>query len=192
MLVDAAAFEAAVTGASTLLDWTDRRYHDDLFVTYTGRIIELMGGTGPGVVRAAREIYDDWAHHHHFEMYDEVPEVLRALQRRGLRLGLISNSHRRLDSFQSHFEIEGLLSVTVSSAELGVMKPHPRIFQEALERMQVPASGAVMVGDSLAHDVMGARQIGMRGVLLDRGATAHVDDPTISVIRTLEDLAGVL
>ena len=50
-----------------------------------------------------------------------------------------------------------MMSVTVSSAEFGVMKPDPRIFQEALDRMDVAASRAVMVGDSLAHDVIGAR-----------------------------------
>ena len=185
-------FDVAVAGAASVLDSAEQLYHADLFVTYTGRIIKLMGGTGPGVDLAAREIYDDWAQHHHFEMYDDVPEALTALRARGLKLGLISNSHRCLTSFQSHFDIEGLMSVTVSSAEFGVMKPDPRIFQEALERMDVPASRAVMVGDSLAHDVIGARQAGMRAVLLDRGACASTEDPEITVIRSLRELSGVL
>jgi putative hydrolase of the HAD superfamily len=187
-----ALFDVAVAGAATVLDSADQLYHDELFVNYTSRIIKLMGGQGPGVALAAREIYDDWAQHHHFEMYEDVPEALTALRARGLRLGLISNSHRCLTSFQSHFDIEGLMSVTVSSAEFGVMKPDPRIFQEALDRMDVPASRAVMVGDSLAQDVIGARQAGMRAVLLDRGASANTDDPEITVIRSLRELADVL
>jgi HAD superfamily hydrolase (TIGR01509 family) len=190
--VDPEAFDAAVAGAAVLLDAPASRDHDALFVDYTSRIISLMGGAGPGVMTAAREIYDDWAHHHHFELYDDVPEALLALHTRGLRLGLISNSHRSLTSFQSHFALDGLLSVFVSSAEFGVMKPDRRIFQEALDRMQVPAVQAVMVGDSLAHDVMGARQLGMRGVWLDRSRTGRVDDPTIPVIRTLTELIDVL
>ena len=109
-----------------------------------------------------------------------------------MKLGLISNSHRCLTSFQAHFAIEGLMSVTVSSAEFGYMKPDPRIFQEALERMEVSASRAVMVGDSLAHDVHGARQAGMRAVLLDRGQRVTLDDPTITVIRSLAELSNVL
>jgi HAD superfamily hydrolase (TIGR01662 family) len=190
--VDPAAFEAAVAGAAQMLESADDLYHSDLFTGYTARIIELMGGCGPGVERAAREIYDDWAQHHHFEMYDDVPAALTTLHVRGLKLGLISNSHRCLTSFQTHFAIEGLMSVTVSSAEFGHMKPDPRIFQEALERMQVPASRAVMVGDSLAHDIVGARRAGMRGVLLDRGQRVTLDDPTIAVIRSLAELAKVL
>jgi putative hydrolase of the HAD superfamily len=190
--INAAAFDAAVAGAADVLESAVQLYHDDLFVNYTSRIIKLMGGTGPGVALAAREIYDDWAQHHHFELYDEVPATLVALRARGLKLGLISNSHRCLKSFQSHFELEGLMSVTISSAEFGVMKPDPRIFQEAMDRMDVPASRAVMVGDSLAHDVIGARQAGMRAVLLDRAACARTDDPEITVIRSLRELAEVL
>ena len=40
-------------------------------------LIELMGGEGPGVESAAREIYDEWAHHHHFSLYDDVTSTLR-------------------------------------------------------------------------------------------------------------------
>ena len=42
-----------------------------------------MGGRGPGVVEAAREIYEQWAVNHHFEMYDDVAPVLTALRRAG-------------------------------------------------------------------------------------------------------------
>lgn len=193
--VDEAAFEAAVSSAAILLDAPDQRYHDEIFVRYTSRIIELMGGEGPSVAIAAREIYDDWAHHHHFEMYADVPAALRQLQQQGVRMGLISNSHRSLIGFQEHFALHGLMTVAVSSAEFGVMKPDPRIFQEALDQMQVTASESVMVGDSLPHDVLGARQIGMRGVWLDRDrrrARATDFDATIPVIESLADLPDLL
>ncbi len=193
--VDEAAFEVAVNAAAGLLDGPDQRDHDEIFVRYTSRIIELMGGQGPGVAIAAREIYDDWAHHHHFEMYDDVPGALRELQRRQVKMGLISNSHRSLIGFQEHFALHGLMTVAVSSAEFGVMKPDPRIFQEALDQMQVTAAEAVMVGDSLPHDVLGARQIGMRGVWLDRDgrrAGATDLDATIPVIDSLDQLSAVL
>ncbi|MCC7186699.1 MAG: HAD family hydrolase [Acidobacteria bacterium] len=193
--VDEAAFAVAVAASANLLDSPDQRYHDEIFVRYTSRIIELRGGSGPGVAIAAREIYDDWAHHHHFEMYDDVPDALRALQRQGVRMGLISNSHRSLVGFQEHFALHGLMTVAVSSAEFGVMKPDPRIFQEALDQMQVSAANAVMVGDSLPHDVLGARQMGMRGVWLDRDGRREQAtnlDVTIPVIGSLQELPAWL
>lgn len=190
--VDETAFDAAVAASLTVLDSPDQRYRDEIFIAYTSQIIERMGGVGPGVDAAAREIYDEWARHDHFEMYDDVPEALQALHRQGVRMGVISNSHRPLVSFLEHFSLHELLTVTVSSAEFGVMKPDPRIFQEALERMEVTAAEAVMVGDSLAHDVLGARQVGMRGILLDRDSRASDVDESIAVIRSLRELAQAL
>ena len=77
--VDALAFESAVKAASTLLDTNGDVYDPEIFIQYTARIIEHMGGCGEGVERAARRIYDEWSSCHHFEMYEDVPEVLREL-----------------------------------------------------------------------------------------------------------------
>jgi putative hydrolase of the HAD superfamily len=190
--VDEARFEAAVAGASSLLDSPDQLYDHALFVRYTARIIELMGGTGPGVQEVAREIYDDWAEHRHFVLYDDVRDALQALKAQGYRLGLISNSHRPLESFESHFDLAGLISVRVSSADHGYLKPHPSIFQSALDQMGVAAGAAAMVGDSLSHDIAGARQIGMRGILIARGGATPVDEPDVAVIRSLGELPSLL
>ena len=53
------------------------------------------------------------------------------------------------------------------------MKPHPSIFSAALQLVDVEPADAVMVGDSLRHDVEGAMRAGMRGVLLHRGDGDH-------------------
>lgn len=190
--IDAARFEVAVAGAASVLDSADQLYDARLFVSYTRRIIELMGGTGADIDAVAAQLYEDWAEHHHFSLYDDVPDALRMLRERGVRLGLISNSHRCLASFQSHFELDGLISVTISSSEHGFMKPHPSIFRAALELMQVPASEAAMVGDSVTHDVIGARQAGMRGILLARGGRFAPVDPDVPVIRSLGELPALL
>ena len=131
-----------------------------------------MGGRGPSLDACAREIYAEWAACQHFELYDDVPAALGDLAARGIRIGLISNSHRCLVSFQSHFELEGLISAVVSSSEHGFMKPHPSIFAAALQLVDVPAGDAVMVGDSVRQDVDGALRAGMRAVLLHRGGAS--------------------
>ena len=190
--VDPARYEAAVRGASGALASADQLYDAGLFVNYTRRIIELMGGTGPGVETVALEMYHEWAEHHHFFLYDDVPATFRALSALGIRMGLISNSHRCLASFQSHFDLDGLISVTVSSSNFGFMKPHPSIFRAALELMHVAAEDATMVGDSFEHDVEGARQAGMRGILLARGASGPPPDADVPVIRSLSELPGLV
>jgi putative hydrolase of the HAD superfamily len=188
--VEADRFEAAVAGAAAVLDEA-HRYDADLYLRYTRRIIELMGGSSPGLQAAAQEIYDAWAEHHHFSLYEDVRAALLRLHGAGLGLGLISNSQRCLVSFQEHFELQGLIRVVVSSPEHGYMKPHPAIFRAALDRMGVAAGSALMVGDSLAHDVNGARAAGMRAVLLARGAVPPGVPDDVPVIRSLSELAAV-
>jgi HAD superfamily hydrolase (TIGR01662 family) len=188
--VESARFADAVASAAPLLDAGDNRYTDDLFVVYTRAIIEGMGGAGPHLDACAREIYREWAACQHFELYDEVPDVLRELSAAGMRIGLISNSHRCLASFQSHFELQGLITATVSSSEHGFMKPHPSIFSAALQLVDVEPHDAIMVGDSLRHDVEGAMRAGMRAVLLHRGdsPTTGAEELGVPVIRTLREL----
>lgn len=190
--VDAEAFERAVAQASSLLEAPLQIYDPEIFVRYTSRIIEGMGGTGAGVQSAARDIYDEWAACHHFDLYEDVPDVLRSIHASGLRIGLISNTQRCLASFERHFSLDGLFSVTVSSFTHGFMKPHPSIFEAALRKVEVRAEEAVMVGDSLAHDIAGARSIGMRGVLVARGGVPTQCPADVTVIRSLHELPPLL
>jgi HAD superfamily hydrolase (TIGR01662 family) len=189
------AFEQAVVQASSVLDPRSDIYDYDaqLYIDYTRRIIEGMGGTGAGVEAAARDIYAEWAACRHFTMYDDVPDVLRALHASGLKIGLISNSHRCMDSFQTHFALEGLFSVMLSSLEHGYLKPHPSIFEAALRAVEAQPAEAVMVGDSLAHDIEGARRLGMRGILVARsGGPITACPPDVPVIQSLRELPPLL
>lgn len=188
--VDGHRFDEAVAKASFILDEIeDQVYNDALFVHYTATIIEHMGGRGAGVIRAAERIYAQWAANHHFEMYDDVAPVLTDLHRRGHLLGAISNSHRSLDAFRAHFKLDALISVTVSSAAHGYMKPHRSIFEVALQRAAVAPAEAVMVGDSLRADIEGAVAAGMRGILLRRSGERPAKlPPGVEVITSLHEL----
>jgi len=193
--VDAEAFGRAVILASSHLDTNGDVYDPEIFVQYTMRIIEAMGGAGSGVERAAREIYDEWSACRHFEMYEDVPDVLRELHASGLKIGLISNTQRSLAAFQTHFALEGIFSAAVSSYDHGYMKPHRSIFEAALRQVATAPHEAVMVGDSLPADIEGARGLGMRAILVSRAAgiglpQACPDD--VPVIRSLRELPALL
>src|SRR5439155_22117090 len=126
-----------------------------------------------------------------------VPEVLRELAAQGVRIGLISNAHRCLRSFQSHFELQGLISATLSSPEHGFMKPHPSIFSAALHRMDVTPADALMVGDSIRDDIEGALRAGMRAALVHRQdsphpRTAELASRGIPIVRSLRELPRIL
>lgn len=197
---DPAAFQAAVASASALLDDSreDYAYDAQVFVRYIRHIIEGMGGCGGALDACAQEIYHEWAGCQHFCLYDDVLPAMRSLHAQGLLLGLISNTHRSLDAFRSHFELEGLIAGAVASSNHGYNKPHPSIFRAALELLDVQAGEAVMVGDNFKHDIAGARAVGMQAVLLRRsgarlsGVDRPVEDAGIPVIASLQQLPALL
>jgi putative hydrolase of the HAD superfamily len=121
-----------------------------------------------------------------------VADVLRALHRGGMKIGLISNTQRCLNAFERHFELEGLFAVALSSFEHGYMKPHPSIFEAALRAVRARPGEAVMVGDSYAHDIKGALRAGMRAVLVSRSRRPEPHPPAVPVISTLRELPPLL
>jgi len=96
-----------------------------------------------------------------------TPALLEALRARGLKLGLVSNAfdpgwllHRDLEQMG----LSERLDFAVFSSEVGTRKPHPAIFERALEALDVDSADAVFVGDRLYEDVRGAGNLGMTTV----------------------------
>ena len=190
--IDAARFDESVALASARLDAQGGVYDPAVFIGYTLRIIEGMGGFGAGAESAARDLYDAWSSCHHFTLYEEVPDVLRELRQTGYTIGLISNTQRSLTTFETHFDLHGLFDVSISSAEHGYMKPHRSIFEEGLRRAGVAATEAVMVGESVPHDMAGAVSLGMRGVLVARSSLSKGAPPDVPIIHSLRELPALL
>ena len=93
--------------------------------------------------------------------------LLEALRARGLKLGLVSNAFDPGWLLQRDLEQMGLaerLDFAVFSSEVGKRKPHPAIFERALDALEVAAVETVFVGDRLYEDVRGAGELGMTTV----------------------------
>jgi FMN phosphatase YigB (HAD superfamily) len=124
-------------------------------------------------------------------------EVLAALDARGLRLGVISNTLQPGWSMDEALERRGLLRLFATrtySSEVRVAKPHVAIFRVALGALGVASDRAVYVGDRLMVDVAGAQGAGMRAVLIE---VSHRPEPDSDIvpdarIRELPELPDVL
>ncbi|PIU57415.1 MAG: hypothetical protein COS88_01160 [Chloroflexi bacterium CG07_land_8_20_14_0_80_51_10] len=101
-------------------------------------------------------------------LFDDTLSTLTLLRSQGLTLGLISNLDRSLEQFCAEVGLTAHLDFVLTSHEVGFDKPHPQIFNAALERAQVQASEAIHVGDQYHSDVVGARGVGIKPLLLDR------------------------
>jgi len=96
-----------------------------------------------------------------------TPALLESLRGRGLKLGLVSNAFDPGWLLHRDLEQMGLaerLDFAVFSSEVGKRKPHPAIFERALEALGVTATETVFVGDRLYEDVRGAGELGMTTV----------------------------
>ena len=120
--------------------------------------------------------------------------VLTALRARGLRTGLLSNTHWPRALHERWLAAAGLLElldVRLYTSDMGHMKPHPQAFQALLDAVGVAAHEAVFVGDRPRDDVSGAQGIGMRAVLLTgRPVEAWdvVPDATLTALAGLVEL----
>lgn len=93
--------------------------------------------------------------------------VLTALRERGLRTGLLSNTHWPRELHERWLADAGLLELLdarVYTSDLGHVKPHPEAFRALLHALGVEPARAVFVGDRLRDDVSGAQALGMRTV----------------------------
>ncbi len=98
----------------------------------------------------------------------ETPRTLRVLKERGLRLAAVSNTYQSRAALASRLSEHGLwryLDALIVSSEVGLAKPHPAIFQAALDELGVTAKETVFVGDIVWADVLGPQALGMKGVL---------------------------
>ena len=123
--------------------------------------------------------------------FPEVANVLEALQERDYRLGIVSNWSWNLRDRVAQAALDGFFEIMWASAYAGCNKPHPGIFFQALLQMDLSAERTLYVGDSYAHDVVGARSAGLDVVLLDRkGSAGEPDCPVIGDLWGLFDLLG--
>ena len=119
-------------------------------------------------------------------LYPDVLDTLRRLRERGFRLGSVSNRGYGGPRFQQEMRDLGLselFEVVVLSCDVGYMKPHPRIFELALEAMGLAPAETAMVGDNVRADVEGAKALGMTAIWcrpsLNEPVEASTDPPEI-------------
>jgi len=200
--------EHEVPAAHVLIEKVSRAVDDEIQRDYaTGRLEEVeiaaiydaaLRGLGlelePELIERVMEIEQEgWLNSVH--VGSDVVGTLEELRRRGLRLGLVSNAAYLPRLMKEQLSALGLASffngVTFSS-EVGVRKPHPAIYQDALGKVQVEPTRALFVGDRVREDVEGPKQLGMRAVLTREWR--QEDDPGAAdfVIQRLGELPTVL
>jgi putative hydrolase of the HAD superfamily len=137
-------------------------------------------------------------HYYHRAMRPEMPVVLDAIQKMGLKIGIISNicSRGQVPLNLGKYGLRHYFDPIVLSSEYGRRKPDPSIFHYAARLANVPTSECLYVGDRIARDILGARRAGYRLAIqiqhdfnhgeADEGATPD------AVIANMNELVDIL
>ena len=182
--LDASRYDRAREAAVLNLKRHPELLHDEsIWHRFTEEIFTGMGGPAELADECATEIEEGWGVSENFDLYEDVFPVFEELREAELRIAVVSNGIRDLTAFVAHHRLD--VDAIVDSRTHGRVKPHPTIFQRALDLVEVTAARAVMVGDSLEEDVAGARALGMRAILIDR------EDRHPEVEGRLRDLFGL-
>lgn len=119
--------------------------------------------------------------------------LLEAVKQRA-RIGIVSNN--LLDEQREKLRtcgLDGFVDALVVSEEAQVSKPHPAIFELALDRLHAQPSEAVMIGDSWPADIAGARAAGIHAIWFNpAGAPAPEPDTTVPELRAFEPVEPVV
>ncbi|MBN2046605.1 MAG: HAD-IIIA family hydrolase [Anaerolineaceae bacterium] len=129
----------------------------------------------------------------HWLLDPEAIPLLQSLLEKGYRLGMISNAAYANDVWSqlNRHHLTQFFEQVLISADVGIRKPHHRIFEKALHYFQCQPEEAVMIGDTLSADILGSRRAGMKNIWIARWASAptnHVRDDAIIPDRTVQYL----
>jgi HAD superfamily hydrolase (TIGR01549 family) len=200
-----AGIRAGLAGAGFAVDdaayadaerWAVERFAPSLY----GAVIWRLTG---GEAKASQRVYDAvqaaaLERSGLFELREGIGDVLEALKQRGLKLGLAANQPAGALAELGRQGIGHYFANPGISAVYGYRKPDVRLFLRACEDLGVAPHECVMVGDRVDNDVVPARSLGMRTVLLRAGRHAAQqprswdESPDVEVLSTPELLPAIL
>jgi putative hydrolase of the HAD superfamily len=153
------------------------------------RVLLRLGHNAPAEP-VLTELFAEFADARLWHVFDEVPAVLTELRRRGLRMAVVSNWDSRLPTLLWDLGLRPFFDSILVSAVEGIEKPLPEIFRRATDRLGVPPTRALHVGDSPLDDYRGAQSAGLHAVLLDRAGLFSGDG--YRRIANLRELHAIL
>jgi putative hydrolase of the HAD superfamily len=191
--VDRAAFSIALRGATgDIAGWIARNpatTDKERLPFYLESILRRLGIDDPEHrKRAARAIASEHARSNLWSHAEPgAVDAVKELQRRGYRLGVVSNADGRVRALLETAGFSPFLEVVIDSSEIGLEKPDPRIFFAASDRLGLAPEACAYVGDIYPVDVIGARAAGMRAILIGDGAA----EQDVERIARLEELLEI-
>ena len=143
--------------------------------SYRETLVRFCGVESPALVGEGVRILEEEGHSVQF--FEGVRDTLAALKQRGFLLGIVTDTAHSVSTKLSWFESAGFGHVWdafVSSREVGVCKPDPRIYRAALRQLGALPGEAVFVGHK-ASELDGSKAVGLTTIAFNRDPGARGD-----------------
>lgn len=171
-----------------------------LFALMGQLVFSAAGATGDATQLSATFLRRFWTAEN-WVVFPDVLPTFEALRQRGVRVGVLSNASSEMVAFLAQLGLAPYLDFTVVSAVEGRKKPDRRLYEIALQRAEAPPAEMVHVGDMYVEDVLGARNVGVRSLLIERGPqsmfphhpeSADLPSGAAEQIRTLNEVLAAV
>jgi putative hydrolase of the HAD superfamily len=157
---------------------------------YDQQVFTKLGITPARQREIFDEIYCFFANAEAWQLYPDTLESLDKLKAASFSLGIVSNWNSSLKKIVEGLNLAQYFDFILSSAEAGWKKPSAKIFEMALKLTGLERSRVIHIGDTYQTDVLGARNAGIRGIMLDRRGSLQRHDH--EVIQGLAELYPLL
>jgi FMN phosphatase YigB (HAD superfamily) len=160
----------------------------DFWRNYSCRQLLAMGCTveQAGMLGPIISLYMNENYHPENWLDPSTPNLLADLRTAGFTLGVLSNRDKPFDKELETLGIGEYFDYTIHAAEANAWKPNPAIFHYTFKKSNFSAHEMIYVGDNYFADVVGAKNAGVKPILLDAGNI--FENPDCIKIRTLTEL----
>jgi len=164
---------------------------DQIWLRFLTRLMARAGHTLPPAAAAAFDAHLKERYQPRSYVKPGVPETLNAFRAAGMILGVLSNRSKPFTAELEELGLVGSFDFTLAAGEIGVWKPRPEIFHEALTRGGgIAPTAALYVGDNYYADILGAANAGIDAVLVDDRAV--FTDVSCSRVERIDQVVALV
>jgi 2-haloalkanoic acid dehalogenase type II len=158
---------------------------EEFWIKWNTEILKTLG-IHKDLEILARWISESWWEYAQARLYPEVRKVLQGLRKRGLKLGVVTNGLKSdADKVLPQVGLTNTFDVVVVTDSVGKMKPDKDIFLHALKKLDVTPHEALFIGDRIEEDYNGAKNTGIKALLIDR---ENKIEENVDKIQSLEEI----
>jgi 2-haloalkanoic acid dehalogenase type II len=163
---------------------------DEFWFRSNSQVLKHLG-IRKNVPFLAEKITKLWWHYAKVELYPDAEKTLRLLKRNGLKIGLVTNGLKSdVRDILPKIGLTGFFDIEITSDVVGKMKPHKEIFLHALRKLNLSPCEVLFVGDMVEYDYKGARECGLKALLVDR--EDNVKEENVERISSLIELLELI